>query len=162
MPTRSLMRVQAEPVPARGGASRFFSSRNFLKIIEDTGEVGFWSADLRSGALDATPGLYRIFGLEPASELPVGIVLDMIHPDDRAVHGDQFAVLNAGQPINREFRVVRPDRTQRWIQHRRRGSLWGPTARPTYGMGVVFDVTARHDAMQAVLQRHDRSTPSSP
>lgn len=155
MPTRSLMRVQAEPAPPRGGASRFFSSRNFLKIIEDTGEVGFWSADLRSGVLDATPGLYRILGLEPAAELPVGFVLDMIHPDDRGVHGDQFAVLNAGQPINREFRIVRPDRTQRWIQHRGEVAL-GTDGRPTYGMGVIFDVTARHDAMQAVLQRHDR------
>ena len=155
MPTRSLMRIQAEPAPPRGGASRFFSSRNFLKIIEDTGEVGFWSADLRSGGLDATPGLYRILGLEPAAELPIGLLIDMIHPEDRAVHGDQFSMLNAGQPINREFRVVRPDRTQRWLQHRGEVAL-GADERPSYGMGVIFDVTARHDAMQAVMQRHDR------
>ena len=98
MPTRSLMRVPADAAPSRGGASRFFSSRNFLKIIEETGEVGFWSADLRAGSLDATPGLYRILGLEPVTELPIGMLIDMIHPEDRAVHGDQFAMLNAGQP----------------------------------------------------------------
>jgi PAS domain S-box-containing protein len=154
MPTRSLMRVQPDAA-SKAGASRFFSSRNFLKIIEDTGEVGFWSADLRTGALDATPGLYRILGLEPASELPVGMLLDMIHPDDRAMHGDQFSVLSGGQPVDREFRIVRPDRTQRWVHHRGEVAL-GPDERPIYGMGVIFDATARHEAMQAVLQRHDR------
>ncbi|MCJ2013871.1 PAS domain-containing protein [Methylobacterium sp. J-076] len=155
MPTRSLMRLQSDPAPPRGGASRFFSSRNFLKIIEDTGEVGFWSADLRTGMLDATPGLYRILGLEPASELPVGLFNDMIHPEDRAVHGDQFAMLNTGQSVNREFRIIRPDRTQRWLQHRGEVAL-GADERPSYAMGVVFDVTSRHDSMLAVMQRHDR------
>lgn len=154
MPTRSLMRIPSD-TPPKGGAARFFSSRNFLKIIEDTGEVGFWSVDLRAGNLDATPGLYRILGLEPSAEIPVGLFIDMIHPEDRAVHGDQFAMLSAGQPINREFRIIRPDRTQRWVQHRGEVAL-GPDERPSYAMGVVFDVTARHDAMQAVLQRHDR------
>jgi PAS domain S-box-containing protein len=155
MPTRSLMRPQADASSSRGTASRFFSSRNFLKIIEDTGEVGFWSADLRVGQLDATPGLYRILGLEPAADLPIGLMLDMIHPEDRAVHGDQFAVLAGGQPISREFRIIRPDRTQRWIQHRGEVAL-GADGRPSHGMGVIFDVTSRHDSMQAVLQRHDR------
>lgn len=155
MPTRSLMRLQADAAASKGSASRFFSSRNFLKIIEDTGEVGFWSADLRTGQLDATPGLYRILGLEPAADLPAGLLLDMIHPEDQAVHGDQFVVLAGGQPINREFRIIRPDRTQRWLQHRGEVAL-GADGRPSHGMGVVFDVTNRHDAMQAVLQRHDR------
>jgi PAS domain S-box-containing protein len=149
------MRVPSDGASPKAGASRFFSSRNFLKIIEDTGEVGFWSSDLRTGMLDATPGLYRILGLEPASELPVGLLLDMIHPDDRPVHGDQFSVLSGGQSVDREFRIVRPDRTQRWIHHRGEVAL-GPDERPAYGMGVVFDATARHEAMQAVLQRHDR------
>lgn len=154
MPTRSLMRLQAEPA-SKTAAARFFSSRNYLKIIEDTGEVGFWSADLRGGNLDATPGLYRILGLDPSIEIPVGLFMDMIHPEDQAVHGDQFALLSAGQPINREFRIIRPDRTQRWLQHKGEVAL-GPDGRPNYAMGVVFDVTARHDSMQAVLQRHDR------
>jgi PAS domain S-box-containing protein len=149
------MRLQAETPPVKGSASRFFSSRNFLKIIEDTGEVGFWSADLRVGYLDATPGLYRILGLEPAADLPVSLFLDMIHPDDRPMHGDQFAMLSGGQPITREFRIIRPDRTQRWLQHRGEVAL-GADGRPSHGMGVLFDVTGRHDSMQAVLQRHDR------
>ncbi|TGE00837.1 PAS domain S-box protein [Methylobacterium nonmethylotrophicum] len=147
------MRPQA---PAEAGAvPRAFSSRHFLKLIEDTGKVGFWSADLRSEHMDASLGLYRILGLDPASGITFGFGLDMIHPEDRAAHGDQIAVLRSGQPISREFRIIRPDRTQRWLLHHAEVIL-GPDGLPSQGMGVVFDVTERHDAMNALLQRHDR------
>ncbi len=152
MPTRTLMTPQA----AEAGVSpRAFSSRHFLKLIEDTGKVGFWSADLRSERLDASLGLYRILGLDPASEMTFGFALDMIHPEDQAAHRDQIAVLRSGQPISREFRIVRLDRTQRWVLHHAEVIL-GPDGRPSQGLGVVFDVTARHDAMNALMQRHDR------
>ncbi len=152
MPTRSLMRQ----VPTEGGGStRPVSSRHFLKLVEDTGKVGFWSADLRTERLDASIGLYRILGLDPSSEMTFGIGLDMIHPEDQPAHRDQIAVLRSGQPISREFRIIRPDRTQRWILHHAE-VIVGPDGLPAQGMGVVFDVTERHDAMNALMQRHDR------
>ena len=154
MPTRSLMRPREEGERG-GGTTHGFSSRHFLKLIEDSGEVGFWSADLRQDQFSASIGLYRIFGLDPATEMTFGFSLGMIHPDDRAAHGDQFAVLRGGQPIAREFRIIRPDRTQRWILHRAE-VIVGPDGRPSQGMGVVFDVTARHDSLRSVEQRHDR------
>ncbi|MCJ2086691.1 PAS domain-containing protein [Methylobacterium sp. E-005] len=153
MPTRALMRPQA--MREEGLVARAFSSRHFLKLIEDTGKVGFWSADLRAERLDASPGLYRILGLDPASEVTFALGLAMIHPEDRAEHGDQIALLRSGQPINREFRIVRPDRTQRWVLHQAEVII-GTNGRPDHGMGVVFDVTMQHEAMNALMQRHDR------
>lgn len=113
MPTASLLCQTSAEASTRG-----FSSRHVLKLVEDAGEVGFWSADLRKDRLEASVGLYRILGLDPATEMTFGFGPDMIHPDDKAVHGDQIAVLRGGQPITREFRIVRSDRTQRWILHR--------------------------------------------
>ncbi len=153
MPTRALMRPQA--TTEAGAAPRGFSSRHYLKLIEDTGKVGFWSADLRSERLDASPGLYRILGLDPTTEMTFGFGLDMIHPEDQAAHGDQIAVLRSGQPVSREFRIIRPDRTQRWLLHHAEVML-GADGRPSQGMGVVFDVTAQHETMNALMQRHDR------
>ncbi len=150
MPTRALMRS-----PETQAAPHAFSSRHFLKMIEDTGKVGFWSSDLYSERLTASPGLYRILGLDPATEMTFGVALDMIHPDDQATHRDQIEVLRSGQAVSREFRIVRPDRTQRWILHHAEAIL-GPDGTPSRGMGVVFDVTAQHDATRALLQRHDR------
>lgn len=147
--------MQPQKAPEGEGALRAFSSRHFLKLIEDTGKVGFWSADLRTERLDASPGLYRILGLDPASGVTFAFGLDMIHPEDKPAHADQIAVLRSGQPINREFRIIRPDRTQRWILHHAEVII-GPDGRPNQGMGVVFDVTAHHEATNAMMQRHDR------
>jgi PAS domain S-box-containing protein len=151
--TREIMRPHA--MTGTKAPQRAFSSRHYLKLVEETGKVGFWSADLRSERLDASLGLYRILGLDPGSEVTFGFGLDMIHPEDRAVHGDQIAVLRSGQPISREFRIIRPDRTQRCVLHRAEVIL-GEDGSPSHGMGVVFDVTAQHDAMNSLLQRHDR------
>ncbi|MBZ6416033.1 MULTISPECIES: PAS domain-containing protein [Methylobacterium] len=153
MPTHALMRPPA--TPEANAVPYAFSSRHFLKLIEETGKVGFWSADLRTERLSASLGLYRILGLDPAMELTFGFGLDMIHPEDQATHRDQIAVLRSGQSVSREFRIVRPDRTQRWILHQAEAIL-GPDGVPCQGMGVVFDVTAQHDALRALLQRHDR------
>ena len=150
MPTRSLMRQVAT---GTGAAPRTISSRHFLKLIEETGTVGFWSADLRAERLDASPGLSRIFGLDPASELTFAVCLDMIHPEDQPAHRDQIAVLRSGQPINREFRIVRPDRTQRWVQHRAEVILGqdgapsqGMAGRPRYDLPAAASVASMSDA----------------
>ncbi|CAO4140957.1 histidine kinase [Methylorubrum thiocyanatum] len=153
MPARVLMLPQPMAEPSSG--PRAFSSRHFLKLIEDTGKVGFWSADLRSEMMEASSGLYRILGLEPGTEMTFRRGIDMIHPQDQPKHDNQIAVLRSGQSINREFRIIRPDRTQRWILHIAEAIL-GPDGHPTHGIGVVFDVTARHDALNSLMQRHDR------
>ncbi|GJD35021.1 PAS domain-containing protein [Methylobacterium aerolatum] len=153
MPTRSLMRKMPEGEIVI--SQRAVSSRHFLKLIEDTGKVGFWSADLESEMIEASPGLYRILGLDPDEDISFSIIMDMIHPEDRAAHGDQISVLRAGQSVCREFRVIRPDRTQRWLLHQA-DAIIGPTGRASQGIGVIFDVTAQHDAINSLMQRHDR------
>ncbi len=134
---------------------RAFSSRHFLKLVEEAGKVGFWSGALGNDLLDASPGLHRILGLDPAEGLTQSALLDMIHPEDRATHCDQFSVLRSGQAVSREFRVIRPDRTQRWVLHHAEAII-GPDGAASHALGAVFDVTAHHDAMSAVMQRHDR------
>lgn len=153
MPTRSLMRAHATTETV--AVPRALSSRHFLKLIEDTGKVGFWSADLGGERLDASLGLYRILGLDPATEMTFGLVLGMLHPEDRAEHGVQIGLLRSGQQISREFRIIRPDRTQRWILHHAE-AVFGSEGRPVRGMGVVFDVTVQHENMSAIIQHQHR------
>jgi PAS domain S-box-containing protein len=155
MPTRALMRVQPLHDQAGTAAPHRFSSRHFLKLIEDTGEVGFWSADLHAERMEASVGLSRLLGLDPVCPVTFGLFLGMIHPEDQAVHGDQVSMLRGGQAVSREFRIVRPDRTQRWIRHQAE-VIVGPDGRPSQAMGVVFDVTTRYAAIRSVIERNER------
>ncbi|GJE19524.1 PAS domain-containing protein [Methylobacterium marchantiae] len=151
MPTRS----QMSPSGRSDGASRRLPSRRLLKLVEDTAEVGFWSADLQGLGINGSNGLHRILGIAPSIELSFGFVEAMMHPDDRAAHTDMLMLLREGKPLKREFRIIRPDRTLRWIASHAE-VLLGPGGLPGHAIGIVEDVTARYEAKHSMEQRHDR------
>ena len=154
MPTRSLMWPTGPSRPDEAGR-RGISSRHFLKLIEDGGEVGFWSSDIGDDRIRASVGLYRIFGLDPAVDMTFATTRDLMHPADRAAYADLLTLLRAGQAVKREFRIIRPDRTQRWISSRAE-VLLGADDRPSRAIGIVQDVTERHEARRSVEQEQDR------
>lgn len=154
MPTRSLMWPMG-PSHSEESGRRGLSSRHFLKLIEDGGEIGFWSSDMAGDHIRASVGLYRILGLDPSVEVTFSLMREMVHPGDRAAQADLLTLLRAGHAVKREFRIIRPDRTQRWISSRAE-VLLGADDRPSRAIGVVQDVTERHEARRSVEQEQDR------
>lgn len=154
MPHRSLMRP---PIPgvADEALNRGLSSRHFLKLIEESIDIGLWSASIGSDRMHGSLGLYRVLGLDPQVELTFGLVANLMHPEDRRAHGPLLALLRSGQAVQREFRVIRPDRTQRWISSRAE-VLVGSDGRPSYALGIIKDVTGRHEALRSIEMEHDR------
>ncbi|MDE4914743.1 PAS domain-containing protein [Methylobacterium sp. 092160098-2] len=55
----------------------------------------------------------------------------------------------------REFRIIRPDRTQRWI-HSRAEVIIDADGRPSHALGIITDVTGRHEARCSIELEHDR------
>lgn len=156
MPHRSLMQPSAARTQ-RDAGGRGLSSRHFLKLIEDTIDVGLWSADIACDTLEGSVGFYRVMGLDPSVPLTFALIESMMHPDDHSRHGPLLALLRSGQAVQREFRIVRPDRTQRWISSRTEVVL-GSDHRPRYALGLIKDVTVRHEALRSVALEHDRFT----
>ncbi|WP_227441279.1 PAS domain-containing protein [Methylobacterium sp. W2] len=151
MPPRSPM----DPSGRSDGASRRLPSRRLLKLMEHATDVGFWSADLEELDIYGSIGLHRVLGLPPSVALSFGVVEAMMHPDDRAAHTDMLTLLRGGQPLRREFRIIRPDQTLRWIASHAEVVL-GPGNRPSQAIGVVEDVTDRYDAKHSTKQGPDR------
>lgn len=153
MPHRSIMR------PATQGSSddvgRGLSSRHFLKLIEDTIDIGLWSAEIDEDRMHGSLGLYRVLGLDPSVDLTFGILADMMHPEDRRAHGPKLSLLRSGQAVERDFRIIRPDRTQRWI-HSRAEVVVDAHGRPSHALGIIKDVTKRHEASHSLEIGHDR------
>ncbi|MGU3539414.1 PAS domain-containing protein [Methylobacterium sp. A54F] len=154
MPTRSLMRPDWLNEGADAGRRRA-SVQHFLKLIEERGEIGFWSADIRTDDIDGSVGLYRVLGLDSGVALTFGLVRQMMHPDDRQSQADPLVLLRSGQPLQREFRVIRPDRTQRWVASRAEVIL-GADDRPVSAIGILQDVTLRYESRHSVEQEQDR------
>jgi len=145
-----------EPPKLDGTAAlKGFSSASILKLIEDRGHVGFWSSDLSFNAIAASAGLKRICGLHPMSPLGYSQLIEMIHPEDRALHERFRELLQSGQPIERELRIIRPDRTIRWVLHKVEVIL-GPDSVPTRAVGIFFDITAQRAAQKTVELEQSR------
>ena len=79
----------------------------------------------------------------------------MIHPEDRErVHQTVQQAMQSGEDVIIEFRVLRADRSFRWIASR--GRLQPTTAgKPRRMMGVAVDVSERKET-EDTLQRHEQ------
>ncbi|MGE8131782.1 PAS domain-containing protein [Methylobacterium sp. NPDC080182] len=124
--------------------TRRASSYQLLKLLEATGQIGVWSLDLRTGEMRGSAGLAHITGLPP-DESPRGLLDSLLHPDDREVHGEMFDMLCNGRAIDHTVRIVRPDRTVRWIAVKAQIAL-DADYRATRAEGTAFDVTGPHEA----------------
>ncbi|WP_312807400.1 PAS domain-containing protein [Agrobacterium cavarae] len=125
------------------------SSRHFLKLLEDQGRVGFWSVDFETGHINGSVGLYRLLGLPPFTTLEFADLVKMMHPGDRVLNSDMLAVMRSGQAIEREFRIIRHDKTLRWIQNKAE-ILVDAEGNPTRALGLMNDITELHEARMIV------------
>lgn len=127
------------------------SEERFRQLAESVQEV-FWLADPGGGEVHyVSPAYERIWG-EPCARLyadPTGWRAS-IHPDDRARVEASLAQHLKGE-YDEEFRIVRPDRTVRWIRartfpvHDAKGVVYRVA-------GVAEDVTERKSLESQLLR----------
>ncbi len=82
--------------------------------------LGDWSWNLDTGAVSWSPEIFAAYGLPPRPEpFPVEQIPDRIHADDRdRVQGYFQQMQDGGNPSETEFRILRPDGSERVIHAR--------------------------------------------
>ena len=114
---------------------------------ERIAHFGWWERDFTTNHVSLSDEVSRIFGVRPV-DLPDwhGRWLDLIHPDDRtrAAGAAAAALVPGGPRYDVEYRVVRPDGTERAV--RSQGNVaWDDLGRPLRQFGVMQDITGlRH------------------
>ncbi len=131
------------------------SSAHFLKLVEDDGSLGFWSADLTRDRVSGTAGLHSLLGLPSSAVLSFAVLVRVMHPDDQPVLGLWPKTLASGQPIDTEYRVIRGDGTVRWVRNKAEVVLDGQ-GRPVRALGVVSDTTSRREVRHLAQMGHER------
>ena len=112
-----------------------------LAEAQRVAHLGSWRRDLVTDRMSWSEELYRIYGLHPAGELSREALLEMIHPEDRDVvrhHTERLLV--HGEPLEVEFRVMRPDGRVRVI-HSRGSVVTDERGNPREVIGTAQDVT---------------------
>jgi PAS domain-containing protein len=125
------------------------SSAHFLKLIEERGATGFWACDLVTGECTCSPGLSRIMGADTPQPFRMVDLLERVHPEDRILCEDLWPLTRSGVPVNRSFRIIRGDRTVRWIEFHSEVVL-DAEQRPARAVGLLHDVTAQHEHRQTL------------
>jgi PAS domain S-box-containing protein len=128
-------------------------NRELMDLAATAGELGLWSRHLTDDKLWANAPMRALFGFGANDPLRFGDFLARIHPDDRP---GVFAQLErceaAGLPLQTEYRIQRPDGTERWV-------LWKGRAINDLGdhesrrMGVVMDITERKKTEIELLEQ---------
>jgi PAS domain S-box-containing protein len=112
-------------------------------MLESIGDA-FWvgSADA-SAVLYVSPAFEGIWGAPPGKVLsgPGGWVAT-VEPLDRAVFAEARRKLAHGAPCEVEYRIMRPDGSERWVLDRGFPLSEGPRG-PARTVGVVSDITER-------------------
>ena len=123
------------------------ASRALLERAQQVGRIGGWTSGV---ALDApetwTSETFRIFGLAERPNLTTADFFERVHPDDLPhVKAAVLSAIARGGRYELEYRIVRPDGTQRWI-FEAADVVADQSGIPVEMIGVVQDITDRHEA----------------
>lgn len=128
-----------------------------LRLAMAGAHMGAWSVDLESDTHSISEEIGPIFGLpKGAGPRSTAALMAAVHPDDReALAKAMDRDWNTAQPARREFRVLWPDGTVRWVEART-SVICDEAGKPVRSVGVLADTTQRKLDVVA-LQRANRA-----
>ena len=127
-------------------------SEQRLNLALDSAQVGMWDLDLVTDTSVRSLRHDQIFGY--SSPLPAwGAAIFMTHvvPDDRAVASRAFENAFTSGNFDMECRIVRPDKSIRWISAKGR-AYRNRHGHPVRMMGTVMDITEQKAAEQRLQE----------
>ena len=128
-------------------------SRARLRLALDSGRMGTWDLDLKTGIETWNDFHYLLFGVDPATFVPSTEAFEaMVDPRDlprlNRVVEDVLADI-IGPEYDIDFRIILPDGRTRWIGGGGR-LVRDEDGRPDSLLGVSFDITERKNRELAI------------
>ena len=124
------------------------------------GRLGVWEYDIPTAHTLFDDRCREVFGIAASRPVPNEEVFALVHPDDRCrVEEDvRRALAASGDGLyDTEYRVVRPDGTERWVAVRgnRFPADTGRAAAPGRFVGTMMDITGRKRREQQVAAQNE-------
>jgi len=138
----------------RGSAADAALGRAFAEIAPNASFVIYQFRVHPDGTYEfpiVSSGFQDLFGIRPGNVAESGAAFSRVHPDDRKTLLDGILEVHRTlAPWHGEFRVLSP-RGQVWVEGRSAGRRESDGS--TLWFGVLFDVTGRRQAQQALRER---------
>ena len=149
--TEKQLAVQSILLEQAAAEARF--QRQRLGVALTAGKMGAYELNPAQNTLWWSPETYQLFGVTPSEFEPSrDSFAALIHPGDR-VNFMQYWDENiaAFQPINHEFRLLKPGDKDRWISCRGIPK-YDDAGSPIQYSGLFLDITERKEAEQVLRQ----------
>jgi PAS domain S-box-containing protein len=128
-------------------------SEERLHLATEAAGAGLWIMELDTNKVWVTAKTRELFQFAPDEELNYESFFKVIHAEDHGqVHRAIEQVLQSGQNLRVEYRIVPPGGGIRWIMSRGR-PYYNLSGKPNRLMGVSFDVTDRKQAEENLNER---------
>jgi len=141
---------------AEGYANALQESNERLSASITAAGTGTFRWDLRGDRLDFDASLVQLFGFSGA-QTPTTLLelLHLIHPDDRArVEAASRRIVESGDSLDLEFRVIQPSGAIRWLEGKGR-TFFDDAGALAYMTGACVDITKRKQAEMFVWRQRD-------
>ncbi len=131
------------------------ASEQRLRLALDSGQMGTWEWDVRTGRSAWNEMEYHLLGIPVGDgRVETDLFFRQVHPDDFAGLRQYLAeMMEGGGEWTHEFRIVRPDGEVRWLAGSGR-VFRDSDGRPLRMIGVNYDITERKHA-EAALRRSE-------
>jgi PAS domain S-box-containing protein len=139
--------VFANAIARKRAEERLFQREAELDEAQRLASIGRWEWDIPAGGLTYSDELRRIYGFEGEDRRsPHSAFSEAVHPDDRARRSAAInTALAGGRPYDVEFRIIRPDKSIRFVHSRGRLTS-DETGQPVRMIGMAQDITERKRA----------------
>lgn len=135
--------------------------RQAVRQAQEATSSAYYVVDLATGRVTITPAFAHILGVaESVRELSLDDFIAYVHEDDRSAFlNGRSAAIAAGDTLNIEFRVVRPDGEIRYVRAVG-GFFTDDNGLALRSVGTVVDITEQVQAQSAVsfLSKRDPLT----
>ncbi|WP_119292372.1 PAS domain S-box protein [Azohydromonas sediminis] len=150
---RFLVSVGVDISEREATRQRLERSESRLRKAQRVARVGSWHLDLRSGTLEWSEEVFRIFELDPAQFVPsYEAFLSLVHPDDRErVDNAYQSSLRNRHPYRIEHRLRMPDGRIKWVEEQG-DSEFDAAGSPLRSDGTVQDISERRQAAEALAR----------
>jgi signal transduction histidine kinase/DNA-binding response OmpR family regulator len=121
-----------------------------LRVAQEAGEIGTfeWYPDREELIVSDT--YRRLWGLAPDTPVTARMLVSMVEPDYRQLSGPERLGHSANPLEYAEFPITRADTGERrWVARKGQAVVGLPEEGPRY-LGVVYDITDRRQAEQAL------------
>ncbi|TDQ82541.1 PAS domain S-box-containing protein [Dongia mobilis] len=139
---------------------RLQRSESLLREVTHLSQIGIFDHDHITNSIYWSPEQAEIFGWGGDETVSIDKLSVLFHPADRA--RVLAAIEQAHNPagdgrFDIEYRIIRPDGTERWIDNRSQTFFTGTgdQRRPLRTIGAAIDVTERHRADAALREREN-------